>query len=74
MIEYDEHVVVALKEGLKEAQAMIRVLNMAPSSQCTTKKKTWFYTPWLLEKSDPKHMAFTPGENQYKEKMGMLKC
>ena len=62
LIESDEHVVAALKEGLKEAQAMIRVLNMAPSSQCTAEKKTWFYTPWLLEKSDPKHMSFTPGE------------
>ena len=37
LIASDEDVVLALKEGLMEAQAMLRVLNMAPSSQCRKK-------------------------------------
>jgi hypothetical protein len=32
--------------------------------------KTWFYTPWLLEKSNLKHMAFTPGEKPIQREDG----
>jgi hypothetical protein len=40
-----------LKEGFKEAQALIRVLNMAPSTIARHKK--WFIEPWI-EEDDPK--------------------
>jgi len=53
----DKDVVLALKEGLKEAQKMMRILNMAPSST-----KAWFITLWVLEKLDPKYMAFVSGK------------
>jgi hypothetical protein len=41
-----------LKEGFKEAQALIRVLNMAPST--VAKHKKWFIEPWVEEANDPK--------------------
>jgi hypothetical protein len=37
LIASNENVLLALKEGLMEAQALLRVLNMAPSVQCCTK-------------------------------------
>jgi hypothetical protein len=48
----DEDIVGALKEGFKEAQALIRVLNMAPSTVARHKK--WFIEPWVEEANDPK--------------------
>ncbi len=54
LIASNEDVVLALKEGLMEAQTMLRVLNMAPFAQCRIKE--WFVTPWIIEQSDPKHM------------------
>jgi hypothetical protein len=41
-----------LKEGFKEAQALIKVLNMAPSTVARHKK--WFIEPWVEEANDPK--------------------
>lgn len=35
---------------------MIRVLNMAPSTN--VRDKTWFTKPWKLEKEDCKYMAY----------------
>jgi hypothetical protein len=48
----DEDIVGALKEGFKEAQALIRVLNMVPSTVARYKK--WFIEPWVEEANDPK--------------------
>ena len=52
--------VSALEEGLLEAQRVLRSLNMAPSIQARPAIKQWFYKPWLVEKTDPRHMAFVP--------------
>jgi hypothetical protein len=41
-----------LKEGFKEAQALIRVLNIAPS--IVARHKKWFIEPWVEEANDPK--------------------
>ena len=60
-IASNEDVVLALKEGLMEAQVMLRVLNMAPSAQC--RSKVWFLTPWIIEQGDPKHMAYVKSKN-----------
>ena len=54
----DRDLVVALKEGLKEAQGVLRVVNMAPSSVASD--KTWFQNPWMVEVADVKHWAYTP--------------
>ena len=59
-ISIDLEIISALKEGFKEAQAMLRVLNMAPSNQASPAKKLWFYNPWKLENEDPKHFADQP--------------
>jgi hypothetical protein len=48
----DEDIVGALKEGFKEAQALIRVLNMAPST--VVRHKKWFIELWVEEANDPK--------------------
>jgi hypothetical protein len=32
MVQTEEDIIAALKEGLKEAQGLLRVLNMAPSN------------------------------------------
>jgi hypothetical protein len=48
----NEDIIGALKEGFKEAQALIRVLNMAPSTIARYKK--WFIEPWIEEANDPK--------------------
>jgi hypothetical protein len=47
----DEDIVGALKEGFNEAQALIRVLNMALS---TVARHKWFIEPWVEEANDPK--------------------
>lgn len=60
----DEDVVFALKEGLKEVQSMLIILNMAPfplSTMC--RDKTWYTHPWLFENKDPKHMAYKLSSN-----------
>ena len=51
LIASNEDVVLALKEGLMEAQSMLRVLNMAPSAQCRIKE--WFLTHGSLSKATP---------------------
>jgi hypothetical protein len=58
LIKSDEDVVLALKEGLKEAQAMIRTLNMAPSVVARNKK--WYLEPWVVEQGDPKFLSYSP--------------
>jgi hypothetical protein len=58
LVATDELVVQALKDGFKEAQSMIRSLNMAPSTVARNKK--WFTEPWSVEKLDPKHFAYVP--------------
>jgi hypothetical protein len=50
-LEGDEGIIFALKEGLKEAQGLIRVLNMAPLA-CARNKK-WYLEPWIEEARDP---------------------
>lgn len=60
LIATDMEILVALKEGLKEAQAMLRILNMAPSNQASAPNKLWFVSPWKLEKQDPSHLAYQP--------------
>ena len=49
----DEDFELALKEGLKAAQAQLKALNMAPSSYA--RNKVWFLQPSTVEKADPKH-------------------
>jgi hypothetical protein len=56
----DEDFVSALKEGLKAAQAQLKVLNMAPSSYARNKR--WFLLPWTVEREDPKHWAYVAPE------------
>ena len=51
LITTDDDVTSVLQEGLKEAQGMLQILNMAPLMQCTN--KTWFLTPWMMEKANP---------------------
>ena len=58
LVATDDNVIDALKAGLKEAQSLLRVLNMAPAVQCAN--KTWFLTPWVLEKMDPQNFAYIP--------------
>ena len=60
-VSTDADVISALKEGLKEAQSVIRILNMAPST--VAKKKDWFLTPWVVEKADFKSFAHVPQRN-----------
>jgi hypothetical protein len=60
LVSCDAEVILALQEGLKEAQAMLRALNMAPSSHCQSKKKIWYEKPWVVEKADPKSWAYKP--------------
>lgn len=52
---------LALKEGLIKAQAILLVLNMTPYVQCH--KKKWLLTPWIIEQEDPKHMAYVKSKN-----------
>ena len=53
-----EDIIVPFKEGLKEAQSLLRILNMAPST--IARLKQWFHIPWVLEKSDTKSFAYMP--------------
>jgi hypothetical protein len=48
----DDDIVGAFKEYLKEAQGLIGVLNMAPSSVCG--QNQWFLERWVEEAKDPK--------------------
>jgi hypothetical protein len=57
-ISDDSNIVNALKEGLKEAQSMLRILYMAPST--VAREKRWFLQPWSIEKQDPKHWSYVP--------------
>lgn len=60
----NEDVVFALKEGMKEVQSMLIILNMAPfplSTICRDKK--WYTHPWQFENKDPKHMAYELSSN-----------
>lgn len=57
-ISTNHDIVIALKEGLKEAQQMINSLNMAPSRQAATKNKVWFEKPWFVELADTHSFAF----------------
>jgi hypothetical protein len=60
-IATNDDVTAAMQEGLKEAQSMLRVLNMSPSIHCTN--KVWFMTPWLVEKNDPHNFAYVPAKS-----------
>lgn len=63
----DEDFISPLKEGLKAAQAQLKVLNMAPSSY--VRNKVWFLQPWTVERVILKHCAYVapqkvvPGED-----------
>lgn len=58
LIATNVDVISALQEGLREAQSMLRVLNMSPAVQC--RNKSWFLTPWVVERTDPQHFAYVP--------------
>jgi hypothetical protein len=58
LVSTDESIVEALKEGLQEAQRLLRSLNMAPSTYARNKK--WFLEPWSVEKVDTKHFTYIP--------------
>lgn len=47
----DEDLIVDLKEGFSEAKKYLRVLNMAPSTNCSRERSRWFRVPW--EFSEP---------------------
>jgi hypothetical protein len=51
-------VVLALKEGLIEAQQLLRHLNMAPSVHARANLKVWFNKPWELDTTYEKFMKF----------------
>ena len=53
-------VVLTLKEGLTEAQHLLRHLNMALSIHTRPNLKVWFNRPWKLERADKKFMKFKP--------------
>jgi hypothetical protein len=56
LIATDDDVATGLQKGLKEAQSMLRVLNMSPLVHCAN--KVWFMTPWLVGKEDPHKFAY----------------
>jgi hypothetical protein len=58
LVSTDKNIVEALKEGLQEAQRLLRFLNMAPSTYARNKK--WFLEPWSLKKMDTRHFAYIP--------------
>ena len=60
LIAGNADVVSALQEGLKEAQSMLRSLNMAPSAQCQSCRKIWFDRPWLAEREDRQCFHYKP--------------
>jgi hypothetical protein len=60
LISSNGEVVAALQEGFKEAQAMVRALNMAPTAHCQSKRRTWYEKPWAVERADPKSFAYKP--------------
>jgi hypothetical protein len=57
LIHSKEEVVLVLKEGLGEAQKLMRTLNMAPSN--TARQKQWFKVPWKVEAADVKSFIYT---------------
>ena len=60
LIAGNADVVSALQEGLKEAQSMLRSLNMALSAQCQSRRKIWFDRPWLAEREDRQCFHYKP--------------
>lgn len=60
MIISDKEVVAALEEGLKEAQGLLRILNMAPSATYTRDLREWYDCPWKVERLYKKQLAYTP--------------
>lgn len=52
-------VVLALQEGLKMAQIMLRHLNMAPSVHARASLKIWFTKPWEVVKSNERFMVLS---------------
>ena len=59
LIPTNAEVVLALQEGLKQAQGMLRSLNMALSTQCQPQQSIWYDRPWLVER-DPKSFYYKP--------------
>jgi hypothetical protein len=60
--ELSDHsqLVLALHEGLKEAQSLLRMLNMAPTT--VAREKRWFLEPWKVEREDLKFWAYLPAK------------
>ena len=58
LVSSNNEVVLALKEGLKDAQKMMNSLNMAPSPQAAAKNRVWFERPWILESADTQSFSF----------------
>lgn len=56
LITIDADVIAALQDGLREAQNMLTVLNMAPLADYAN--KSWFLTPWVLEKVDSSSFVY----------------
>lgn len=61
LVSNDDMVVDALKEGLRNAQRMLRTLKMGMSPHAKNKK--WFMHPWEMENVYAKHLAYQPSKN-----------
>jgi hypothetical protein len=68
LVGTDDLLVEAMKEGLLEAQKMLRSLNMAPSA--IAKHKKWFTQPWTVERTDAKHFAYIPSKTPVADEDG----
>jgi hypothetical protein len=62
LITTNDDVIAALKEGLKEAQRLLRALNMGPRPGANAQSSRWFISPWTCELANPRHFAFVPNK------------
>lgn len=72
LVSNDDMVVDALKEGLRNAQRMLRTLKMGISPHAKNKK--WFIHPWDMEKVEAKHLLTNLLRSQHHVRMGTLRC
>jgi hypothetical protein len=71
LIQQEYDVIEALNEGLKDAQRIFRILNMALLS--VAHEKQWFLTPWVVKKTNNKSFAYTPAATLVRGKDGNSK-
>ena len=55
-----DKLVSALQKGLREAQILLHILNMAPLT--VAREKMWFIQPWKVECEDQKFWAYLPAK------------